>query len=627
MNDLSENQSAAVTHGDGPMMVLAGPGSGKTTVIIHRINFLIKEMNVNPHKILVITFTKAATEEMRRRFLSLAGGVEGVTFSTFHALFYRIIRSYYNLSQDALLSDNERREIIKGIMGSIEIETDEELIQSVCNEISKIKNDMIDPDCYNPVSLGSDEFLKIVKAYEAYKDSNRRLDFDDMLVKCYKILADDPRVLSIWREKFPYILVDEFQDICFAQYKCVCLLAGENGNLFIVGDDDQSIYRFRGARPEFLLRFPADFSDTARAVLDLNYRSADPVINLCNKVISRNKTRYSKVMTGTNTKGPEPAVIITDDANTEAVEIGGRIKKLLNRGRAPESIAVIYRVNIQSRALTDAFMNMNIPYQVKDGSPGIYEHWIAKDIYAYLRLANDRSADACCLRIINKPKRYISSAAAAMAKRSGQGLLSGLYNQKQLQVWQITRIEELIRGLNHIAKQRPAEAIKYIRGAIGYKDYLEEYAQYRRLNPTGLFEVLDELYEAAKLFEKNPEFAAHMETAAAEAKNRDKESGKDAKNAAGVILSTMHSAKGLEFETVFIAGAVEGYIPHEKSKTEPEIEEERRLLYVGLTRAKRDLYISIIKKRHETAVKPTRFLDGLVHTGHMKPARDIPANG
>jgi len=620
MRELSDSQTAAATHGDGPMMVLAGPGSGKTTVIIHRAYYMIAEMNIDPRDILVITFTKAATEEMRRRFAALAGECgAGVTFSTFHALFYRIIRSRLDLPPDALLSEGERYEAIKGIMNAAGMDADDELIQSVAGEISKLKNDMIDPAGYSPVSMGADEFLNTVSAYESYKTERNKLDFDDMLVKCYEILSGDPGVLRLWRKKYPYILVDEFQDICYAQYQCVRLLAGPGGNLFIVGDDDQSIYRFRGARPEFLLRFPDDFPGTARAVLDMNYRSTEPVISLCNAVISRNKTRYSKVMTGTNAKGPEPAVIISEDANAEALEIGRRVKKMLGKGRTPEGIAVIYRVNIQARALTDAFMNLNIPYQVKDGAPGIYEHWIAKDIYSYLRLSYDRAADACCLRIINKPKRYISNATLAAAQKSGKGLINGLYGLKQLQIWQLTRVEELIRGLNGIAKRRPFDAVKYIRGAIGYAGYLDEYAQYRRISPSGLYEVLDELQDAAKAFETNGEFAAHMEEAAAAGKNQKMGTNKDGREASGVMLSTMHSAKGLEFDSVFIAGAVEGYIPHEKSKTEPELEEERRLLYVGLTRARRELYISVIKKRHETAVKPTRFLDGLLSFGKERP--------
>ena len=612
MKPLSESQRAAVVHGTGPMMVLAGPGSGKTTVIIYRVSYLINEMHVDPNKILVITFTKSATEEMRKRFINLTGNSgAGVTFSTFHALFYRIIRSSGSLQLNSILSDDERREAIKKIIDAMRLEADDETVQAVCNEISKLKNDLISLDSYNPVSMGADEFAQAARAYEAFKDNNNKLDFDDMLVKCHEILVNSPQILRIWQDRYPYILVDEFQDICQAQYKCVCLLARASGNLFIVGDDDQSIYRFRGARPEFLLRFPTDFPNTAQSVLDINYRSTEPVIKLCNSVISRNSTRYSKVMTGTNKKGPNPAIIKAEDANEEALAIGRLIKAQITKGRPPEGMAVIYRVNIQSRALTDAFMNLNIPYQVKDEAPSIYEHWISKDIYAYLRLSYERGADECCRRIINKPKRYINNVLTASSLNAGDGLLSGLYGNKRLKLWQLTRIEELIRGLNNIVKRSPSEAIKYIRNIIGYNDYLEEYGQYRRLNPSGLYEVLDELQEAAKPFKKNPEFTAHIENAAAAAKQQKKAGIKDGHTIQGVLLSTMHSAKGLEFDSVFIAGAVEGYIPHEKSKTAPELEEERRLLYVGLTRAKRNLYISIIKKRHEADVKPTRFLDGL----------------
>ncbi|MDR2650554.1 MAG: ATP-dependent helicase, partial [Clostridiales bacterium] len=327
MKPLSENQTAAVRHDEGPMMVLAGPGSGKTTVIIHRVNYLISEMRINPNSILVITFTKSATEEMRRRFIDLAGGAgAGVTFSTFHALFFRVIRSRYDLAPGAILSDVEKREAVKGILNAMHMETDDEFIQSVCGEIANLKNDLINPEAYNPASMGADEFRQAVRAYEAFKESNRRIDFEDMLVKCHEMFINDPGLLRVWRDKFPYILVDEFQDICHAQYKCVCMLAGAEGNLFIVGDDDQSVYRFRGARPEFLLRFPKDFPSAARTLLDINYRSTEQIIHLCNTVISRNRTRYSKSMTGTGRKGPEPVIIKSKDANAEAVEIGRRVK-------------------------------------------------------------------------------------------------------------------------------------------------------------------------------------------------------------------------------------------------------------------------------------------------------------
>jgi DNA helicase-2/ATP-dependent DNA helicase PcrA len=438
-----------------------------------------------------------------------------------------------------------------------------------------------------------------------------------MLVKCYNLLSQNPAVLRIWRQKYTYILVDEFQDINQAQYQCVSLLAGEAQNLFIVGDDDQSIYRFRGARPEFLLHFPQDFPNTATVVLDTNYRSTDQIIKCCNAVISRNQMRYSKVMIGTGRSGPTPVLFQTEDANAEAAEVMKRVNKLRRRGAKLSDIAVIYRTNIQSRALADACMTMNIPYQVKDEAPSIYEHWIARDFYAYLKLSQDRGAEECLARIINKPKRYISNAAIAAAKKADGSIIDNLYMQKQLKVWQLARIEELMYNLNSISAQPPREAVKYIRQNVGYNEYLNEYAQYRKVSPKGMMEIADEVQEAAGPFQTAGEFITHMDTAVAEAKNQkiQRRRGGHTQNttiADSLLLSTMHSVKGLEFETVFLVGAVEGSIPHEKSKTEAEIEEERRLFYVGLTRAKTNLFLSVMKKRHEEAVQVTRFLEPLL---------------
>ncbi|MDR1914902.1 MAG: ATP-dependent helicase [Clostridiales bacterium] len=610
MIPLNENQMTASRHGDGPMMVLAGPGSGKTTVIIHRVYHLINELHIEPGRIMVITFTKSATEEMRRRFINLAGAVGSrVMFSTFHALFYKIIRYHYRLSPQNILTDKERQDALKKILHSFSLETDTEFMQSVINEIARVKNDLINLEFYNSSLLSSEDFKNVYTAYENYKYERGSLDFDDMLARCYEVLTKYPATLKMWKDKYPYILVDEFQDINHAQYKCISMLAGSKQNLFIVGDDDQSIYRFRGARPEFLLRFPSDFPKTAKTVLNTNYRSTEQIIGLCNNVICRNSQRYSKVTSGIGRKGNPPRLIKAEDVNSEADAVALRIKSLL-RKYPPEEIAVVYRTNIQSRAIVDAFLNSHIPYKIKDEIPSIYEHWIAKDIYSYLRLTYDRKIDDYYLRIINKPSRYISNAAIASARRFGGNLLNNLYNQKQLKVWQISRLEDLSRSLHEMSKLKPSEAIKYLRHNVGYNTYLKEYADYRKMDPVGLYEALDELQEAAKPFDGNEDFINHIDRALEEALTQ-KSVRKAEDNHDRVLLSTMHSAKGLEFGAVFVVGAVEGSIPYEKSKTDAEIEEERRLFYVAITRAKTELYISVVKKRYEQAVKPTRFLEGI----------------
>jgi hypothetical protein len=322
--------------------------------------------------------------------------------------------------------------------------------------------------------------------------------------------------------------------------------------------------------------------------------------------------RYSKVMAGTGRAGKAPFFALCDDVNAEAQFAARHIKKLIDRHYQPDEIAVIYRVNRQARAITDAFMNNHIPYRIKDVFPSVYEHWIALDIYAYLRLSYDITSDECLKRIINKPGRYISNALTAAAMKGRGGLLKNLMLQGQLQTWQLTRLEKLSKDIAMLARIRPLQAIKYLRADVGYDGYINKTSEYRHISPVGLFETLDELEEAAKNFDTAREFAEHMQNAIAEAREQKR---KPVNDRPSVLLSTMHSAKGLEFDTVVVVGATEGVIPHEKSKTEQEIEEERRLFYVGLTRAKNHLVITSVKNRHETEATATRFLRGVIDTG------------
>jgi len=620
MSKLSEIQRAAASHGDGPMMVLAGPGSGKTTVIIHRVDYLIKEKHINPRNILVITFTKAATEEMRKRFEGLAGeGGAGVTFSTFHALFYRIIRSRHNLAPNALLSDGERNGAIKRLITAMGVEADDELVQSVCNEISKLKNDLIEPQNYNPASLGADEFLGVVKAYEAYKNENGRLDFDDMLSRCYGALAAEPALKEQWSRQYPFVLVDEFQDINRVQFEGLRLLTEQNRNIFVVGDDDQSIYKFRGARPEFLLHFPQIFPDAQKIVLQTNYRSTDQIISLCNRIILLNQQRYHKDIVGTGRGGGPPVLISPQDINDEARQIG---QIILSLGDTPrEQIAVVYRTNIQARAFVDACMNLRIPFQVRDEMPSVYQHWIARDILAYFQLALNPEDNRAMERVANKPKRYLSKDLIARAKKQG-GILYALLNTNLAQRWQLAKVEELVYHLAALRKRGAHDAIVYLRRNVGYNDYIRENAAYHKWPLAPLLETLQELEEAAKEHKTLADFMAHAEAV----RQRTTKPEYGAENSAGparggVVLTTMHSAKGLEFDTVFVAGAVEGVIPHERCRAPQEIEEERRLFYVALTRAKTRLYISVMKNRYEEEAEPTRFLSEVLQAAQKAAGR------
>ena len=597
--DLNEKQKKAVFHNIGPMMVLAGPGSGKTTVIIYRIKTLIEKYNVSPKEILVITFTKSAANEMKNRFKEIDENSQ-VFFGTFHSYFFRILRNSFGFDLEKIITEKE-----------LIIEDEEEYIANVLNEISLVKNELIDCESYKTSNFGKMEFISLFNEYENVKSQNNKIDFDDMICKCYEYLKQNSGILEKWKKRYKYVLIDEFQDINKAQYECIKLLTDKTGNIFIVGDDDQSIYKFRGASPEFLMRFPKDFDDVKKIILDINYRSTTQIINLCNAVIKGNKNRYEKIIKGTQKEGNMPVLIKSDDIGSEAVEIAKKIIAYKNKfNLSLNRIAVIYRTNIQARAIVDAFMDFNIPYQIKDEIPSIYEHRVSKDIFAYFNLILNSENDQALERIINKPKRYISKAILAEAKKTrDNSLLNSLYSVKDIKLWQSERLDELVYHLSTARRKTTYDAFKYIRKVIGYDDYIKEYAAFRKVSPKSLFEVLDEIQEAAKGYEKIEDYLTHVDDVALEMREK-----KVSKNSIsdGVVLSTMHSAKGLEFDVVFVTSAVEGVIPHEKSTSFDEIEEERRLFYVAITRAKKLLYISIIKSRYEQVVKPTRFLRKII---------------
>lgn len=616
IENLNMPQLNAANHYNGPMMVLAGPGSGKTTVIIHRIKNLIEKYGVSPENILVITFTKAAAVEMKNRFLEISGS-KSVSIGTFHSLFYRIISLYYNYGLDSVLKEDERKGIIKNISIKLGANLDEETLQTISGEISYIKNDMIEPCNYHSMEVSDKVFQEIYDAYEEVKAQHGKLDFDDMMVKCYELLSSNENVLNKWKNRYRYILIDEFQDINKIQYECIRLLAAPENNIFIVGDDDQSIYRFRGARPEFLLRFPDEYKEAQTSLLNINYRSTEHIINLCNTIIKQNTIRYGKDIKGTGRTGETPRILRSEDIESEAVFITNKIMEM-SKKTDYSKMAVIYRVNIQSRAFIDTFVNNNIPFQVKDEAPSIYEHWICKDILAYLALSLDINCSDEAARIMNRPTRYINSAYIKEAKRSkGKNVITSLLENNKLQIWQKTRVTELVFYLDAIKKRKPYDAYRYIRDAVGYNNYILSYSEYRKIRPKGLFEVLDELQEGAKSFDDIETYLGHVEIAKEAAKDNTKRKEKPT----GVTLSTMHGVKGLEFETVFIISAVGGLIPHEKSKSPDEIEEERRLFYVGATRARDMLYISIIKNRYENEVKPTEFLSGILKNPAQNEAR------
>ena len=605
MPNLNKNQERAAKHTYGPMMVLAGPGSGKTAVITARAALLSRW--VNPAEILVITFSKAAANEMKKRFLALfPDKAPGVNFGTFHSTFFRMLRSSAGYDMMQLVSEPEKRSVIKGFLSDMKYALEEETVSQVINELSLMKNEMLERKFYHSKTIATSDFLQLDDLYESYKKESGKIDFDDMLTHTYGMLGSNEKLLRHWQGRFPFVMIDEFQDINRVQYETIKLLAAPKNNLFIVGDDDQSIYRFRGSRPEFLLNFPKDYPDVQKVTLDINYRSTDEIISYSNRAIRPNTKRYEKIITGTSKNGPKPVILTSEDPNAEAVKIGEMLRKMAKNGEALQDAAIAFRVNMQARAFIDAFLHMNIPFVSRDEFPNLYAHWVAEDFYAYLRLAGrvgqkkHEGYDEDAARVINKPFRYISKAFLAGLKKYNKNIFREYWRDVDLHIATKTSIEEFQDNLYKMSKLAPAYAIRFLRGKMGYDGHIVDISEYRKLNSVGLFEIANELTESSKQFSGTSDFLEHAQRAAEAAKSQE--------NQKSVTLTTLHSAKGLEFEKVFIAGAVEEVLPHLSSQTPSEIEEERRLFYVGITRAKKELYLSVIKNRYDKKCLPSRFI-------------------
>lgn len=615
INKLNENQKDAVLHINGPCMVLAGPGSGKTRVITYRILNLVLNNNINPKNILAISFTKASSMEMKNRALSLSNDrrLNSVNYGTFHSVFFRILRFFEKYELDCILDEKNKKFAIKGILKNLNVENaeDEDTILGVINEISYVKNELMDKIDFDSEILTSDEFCRVYNMYEEYKESIKKIDFDDMLIKTYNLLKQNKQILDRVRSVYRYILVDEFQDINKVQFEVIKLIASPNNNIFVVGDEDQSIYGFRGSRPDFLLEFEDYFKGSKKYVLDINYRSKKDITDIANKLIQNNENRYEKSIKCDREHKGIVKYINTEDAEEEAKFIAKDIlSKCEDNCTNYDDFAVIYRTNIQSRALVDAFMDMHIPFVVRDSIVTIYDHWVARDLLAYLRLGIDTTLSEDWIRIINKPFRYISKDSIKLASED-RDFIGALINKANLHPKQVKTLNDLEIDLSYLKTLSPKNAISYIRTSLDYDRYVLDYCSNRKIKPTGLIEILNELESSSTHFKTINEYLEHIEKVKSEIVE-----SRNNKNSEGVIFTTMHSAKGLEFPYVYIIGANEGTIPHEKSydieddkKRKEAIEEERRLLYVGITRAQDELYISSPKNKYGRKVFQSRFID------------------
>ena len=605
---LNKTQAKAVSHRDGPCLVLAGPGSGKTLTIVNRIKYLIEKYHVRPEEILVVTFTRFAAQEMKNRLCSLMGRKNiPVTAGTFHGIFYGILRCTYRMSAENILSEEEKYQMLREVAGrqELEISDGEDFLADIAAEIGKIKNNRLALDEYVSEKCSAEAFREIYRQYEEERKRRRKIDFDDMLVLCWELLSSRPEVLAGWQSKFRYILIDEFQDINRIQYDVIRLLALPENNLFVVGDDDQAIYGFRGADSELMFRFLKDYPEAEQMLLGTNYRSTEYIVRNSLRVIRHNERRFEKQLEASRKGGACLHVQELADPAEEAEYILDEIEKCTAAGVRPEEIAVLFRIHTDAGPLAEALVDRKIPFQMREHLPNIYNHFIARDIQAYFRLAMGERRRQDFLQVMNRPKRYIGRDSLPGREVSFEEIRKH-YCDKE---WMMDRIDQFEWDVKMLAKMAPYAAIQYLRKRIGYDDYLRDYAFSHNMARADLTEVIQKIGEAARPYRTLEEWFDHVEeyTRILQEKEKKKE-----KNPEGVRLMTIHAAKGLEFHTVFILDANEGKIPYKKARTDAQTEEERRLFYVAMTRAKEKLTVCYVKTQSGKETAPSRFVDELL---------------
>ena len=444
-----------------------------------------------------------------------------------------------------------------------------------------MKNTRIPLEHYYSANCPDEVFRSIYTTYVNQCRHARLLDFDDMLLYCYDLLDQREDIRRGWQEKFQFILVDEFQDINKIQYDIVKMLAAPQNNLFIVGDDDQSIYAFRGARPEIMMNFPKDFPKVQTELLSCNYRSTPQILEAAGKVIAGNKRRFRKKIYTENPPGPAPVVKMFEKGREEELYVKDCIQKAREEGCPYEEMAVLYRTNSGARFLVEILMEYQIPFQMRDSLPNLFEHWIARNMISYMKLAmGDRSRKEF-LQVMNRPNRYISREALDSETVSFEEL-RWFYEGKD---WMCDRIDQLEEDLKTLKDMTPAA--------------------YRKLRTEELYEVMEELAESARGFKTFAEWFSHIAQYTEKLKEQARQQNTEKE---GVVISTLHSAKGLEFDRVFIMDVNEGIMPYRKAAGESDMEEERRLLYVGMTRARKELSLFYVGERHEKKLEPSRFL-------------------
>ena len=626
LEGLNNKQYEAVTNTEGPCLVIAGAGSGKTKVLTHKIAYLIGEKNVLPWEIIAITFTNKAANEMKERIGNLVGeSAKDIWMGTFHSICVRILRRFIDRigfdSSFIIFDTSDQRTLVKNCLKDLAIDDKMCTDRSVFSEISNAKNEMLEPEQYTARANGDFRKEKIAKVYELYQKrlrENNAIDFDDIINYTIKILMDNPDVLEYYSNKFKYVLVDEYQDTNKAQFTLITLFASRHGNITVVGDNDQGIYSFRGADISNILNFEKDFPGTRIIKLEQNYRCTGNILKVANSVIKNNEVKYKKELWTQNEEGFLPKVYVADNEYDEASYIVEQIEHLKREEYYKYSdFAILYRMNTQSRAIEDIFRRENVPYKVIGGLK-FYERKEIKDIIAYLRLIQNSSDNLSLKRIINEPKRGIGKTSLDKVEQIANSNEISMYEViKNAEQYGLNRVylnsREFVNTIEELKAKKDelsiSDLVKLTLKKSGYTKALENE---NTIEAENRIENLDEFLTVTMEFEE--QFAENTLSEFLEGITLSSDIDNMEEEEESVTLMTLHSAKGLEFPVVFLVGMEEGIFPGYKSISEPtELEEERRLCYVGITRAKQNLFLTCSKQRTifgSTSYNPTsRFLN------------------
>ena len=607
----NKSQIQAISHMDGPAMVLAGPGSGKTTVITHRIKNLIEKAEVRPENILVVTFTKAAAISMQKRFSTLMNGGKGqlVTFGTFHSVFYKILRKSRRYEATEILSERQKTDYIREIIGRYGISSNDisELPQNIINDIGNIKGNMLNAQEYEPSCCKKEDFIKVYNAYNLELKKDGKMDFDDILRECYLLLCENHTILEQWRELYKYILIDEFQDINRIQMNIIELLASPLNNIFVVGDDDQSIYGFRGARPEIMIEFKDYYPEAELIVVDVNYRSTQSRIHVAGRVIENNKTRLDKCAHANNNKDFQPDIRKFRNQVEELKFVVSKIKEYENQGISLSEMAILVRNNSQVQEISSFLKNRKIEAESGKHRSNIYNGMVAKDILSYVRGAlkfDGTYFNEDLIYVLNKPQRYISR----------QVVLSVNMNISAVRrIYSKNNIDSFLFHIEMIRKLPPQAALSYIRKGAGYEEYLRLYAIENNIPMSGLLKQLEQLVQECSKFNTLEQWINSIDSAQnSEGQNFGKKSSGEGGTNNRINIMTMHGSKGLEFKAVFIVDANQGIIPTSKALRERDFEEERRLFYVAMTRAIDYLNVYAVEERLGCPIEVSMFVEEML---------------